>query len=742
MVESCKGWILDAYIENDEAVLWIKKEDGRAIKLFDEYRPSFYLEPKNQGNESELIQILSDLTVVSEVKRACKFTGFNDIMASLIYVKTPSIYHYNLLSKALQHEMLRERINKTYNNNLSHLQRYLFTQLCIEPCTKVQIEHENHNLLSIKKIKDNDKKSPFSIMHVGVITESESEILDIDDPIQRIKARVETQPMLVFEDDESKTLEDFCNYILSTDPDIVIFSNSDLAILNYLFGRMKILSLNLQLGRYKIGAYDKLQTHILDKWTQGRIYVTERQYNESGLEGLVEFSKFSHFPIRQILRYSIGRLIANRNYFELLNRDYVIPDKIETSHESIRLLEEIIDRDKAGMIFSPIVGLHENVAVLDFNDEFANIIVNENISYEKSKFNYEHESIGILPSIVKQLVDKRIDLKQTIKLLPIDSLESIISERRAQTIKKILVCLYGTTGSYWNRLGNVNAFEEINKKSREILLKTKDIVQSLGFDLVYSDTDACFVHKEGASRDDYEELKNVISQEIGFALSLEYHYKFLVLLPLEADEKLEALKHYFGITYDGELIMRGIETRRHDAPKFIKDFQTELLHVLFDCDKLEDIQGETLEKALLYLTKTIDKVMTGEIKNEDLVISKQLRMNITKYRNIFPHVAAAIQSLKAIGKLPTTGKMIQYVYTDSQHQNPLSRVVTADSSLEGIEYDREKYKELLLDAAETGLGIFGFDRTLYGKAKDKKWWIELRRNRMNDIDTESMQQDV
>ncbi len=43
---------------------------------------------------------------------------------------------------------------------------------------------------------------------------------------------------------------------------------------------------------------------------------------------------------------------------------------------------------------------------------------------------------------------------------------------------------------------------------------------------------------------------------------------------------------------------------------------------------------------------------------------------------------------------------------------------------------------MLLDAAETVLGIFGFERTLYGKAKDKKWWIELRRNRMLDMNAE------
>ena len=96
-------------------------------------------------------------------------------------------------------------------------------------------------------------------------------------------------------------------------------------------------------------------------------------------------------------------------------------------------------------------------------------------------------------------------------------------------------------------------------------------------------------------------------------VTLEYHYKFVVLLPLEADEKLEALKHYFGITYEGELITRGIETRRHDTPKFIKDFQRELLYTLFDANSTTEIIDRTLENALFCVTKTIDKVMTGEI---------------------------------------------------------------------------------------------------------------------------------
>jgi hypothetical protein len=36
------------------------------------------------------------------------------------------------------------------------------------------------------------------------------------------------------------------------------------------------------------------------------------------------------------------------------------------------------------------------------------------------------------------------------------------------------------------------------------------------------------------------------------------------------------------------------------------------------------------------------------------------------------------------------------------------------------QYDKEKYKEMILDAAETVLGLFGFDRTVYRSSNIKK----------------------
>jgi DNA polymerase I len=443
--------------------------------------------------------------------------------------------------------------------------------------------------------------------------------------------------------------------------------------------------------------------------------------------------------------------------------------KNATTHEQMRTVENIVENDKGGMIISPQIGLHENVAVLDYESEYANLIVNHNLSYEtvtsslpsqrKSAVasNGEKEK-ALLPKVVekvlkrrtyfKELLKRRTYFKELLKQIPRGNIEeSFWCEQRIEALKKILVCLYGTTGSIWNRFGNVFAFEKINRLAREVLLKTKDIIQQLGFELVYADTDSVFLKKDGATRDDYENVMNILSSKTGLSISFEYHYKFLVLLPLEDDEKIEALKHYFGITFDGEIITRGIETRRRDTPNFIKQFQYDLLYTLFsDRKDSSEVITKGYEDALLLVTQAIDKIMTGEgIKQRDLVISKLLRNGVHNYKSIFPHVAAAIQ-LRSHGKSLIRGENIQYIYTNSKHKNPLCRVIpilTGEKEDTVTSYDKEKYCDLLLDAAETVVRYFGFNGSVYKSenrairsSKQKKWWDGLREERIKDVEAE------
>src|SRR5918995_2324209 len=375
----------------------------------------------------------------------------------------------------------------------------------------------------------------------------------------------------------------------------------------------------------------------------------------------------------------MNRLIDSRNCYELIQRGYVIPKRGSlNNHEHIRTIEELVSNDRGGMIISPQTGLHENVVVLDYDNEYANLIIDHNLSYETVNPNGKIEdedqelSRGLLPTVVERFLNRRLYLEALSKCCSEETREYTWCQQRIDSLKNILVCLYGTTGSIWNRYGNVRVFEEINRLSREILIKTKDVVQKLGYELIYADTDSVFIKNPNGIMppDHHVKIVNILCRETGLPISIEHNFKFLVLLPLEASEKIEALKQYYGITHKGQLVVRGVEIRRHDTPRVIKEFQTELLSVLFDCEDSNEIINKGYENALLLVTKAIDKIMLGgkDITQEDLVISKLLGQDLIKYKSLFPHVSAAIQLSNEDGR-PSKGDTIRYIYTDSQHNS-------------------------------------------------------------------------
>ena len=177
--------------------------------------------------------------------------------------------------------------------------------------------------------------------------------------------------------------------------------------------------------------------------------------------------------------------------------------------------------------------------MLDFNDEYSNIITRNNISYENisSDNSAENKHVTILPFIVQEIVAKCVYLKQLLKTQQSNSFSYSHCEALLDVLKQILVCVYGTSGSIWNRYSNVQVFEEINKLSREILLKTKDIVQRTGFELIYADTDAVFLKKKDATRKEYEEIMNELINETGLGMTLEFHYKVQSYSIVKAQKK-------------------------------------------------------------------------------------------------------------------------------------------------------------------------------------------------------------
>ena len=105
------------------------------------------------------------------------------------------------------------------------------------------------------------------------------------------------------------------------------------------------------------------------------------------------------------------------------------------------------------------------------------------------------------------------------------------------------------------------------------------------------------------------------------------------------------------------------------------------------------------------------------------------------------HVSAAILLTKK-GMEKNVREGVEYIYTNTHHPNPLYRVMPKAFIEENgeVNYDKEKYRDMLLEAAETVLSIFGFNRTAYGHApkKYKKWCQRLNEDKLNDRDMQTI----
>jgi DNA polymerase elongation subunit (family B) len=738
---SALGWILDAYIEGDEAALWIKTVDGRTIKLRDRYQPSLYILPKGLEEGERLITLLQGHPHIADVVWEEKYTSLRDRgRKKVLRVTVDRASSYRRVVRWLESS---EYVGELFNTDLLHIQQYLFTRLGVEPTSRVHVTYdEGGNLLGVVKVEDDEEVQPppfttlYFDLHIPALNPDPGQ-----HPIHSIEVRFGDEEGVI-QGPEAQVIQELADIIKSRDPDFLVCPRCDGFTFPYLHTRSRILGLNPQLGREAVDI--ERVRKPLPYWVRGRVALDYSQFgcsfDEWGVAGLVERARFSFLPPGIAGRWTSNRVNDSRCCYELMKRGYVIP-RDTGYYEYIRPMSVVLERDKGGMIIPPRIGVvHENVAELDFESQYPHIIVKECISYETvTPAGVEWREDALLPSITKRYLERRLRFKRLRSQFPKGSREWMWCEQRQSALKLILVTLYGTSGCCWNRFGNVLAFEEINRRSRQLMLRTKDYVQQRGFEIVYADCDSIFVKKEGATREDYQRLAHELSEHTGLPIALDHHYKFLILLPLEEDPShiMEAQKHYFGILYDGEIIARGIELRRHDTPRFIKEFQTRLIKTLFSGEDAEKVRTEGYDKALQLVTEAIEEVMKGRVPPEDLVVSKILRKPLTQYRSLFPHVTAAIQ-LTSRGRSVNPGEPVDFIYTDADHHNPLCRVIAYDLIEGKVNPDREKYRDMVLDAAETVLSTFGFTREIYGLPRpDKRWWRELVEERRREAQLEA-----
>lgn len=679
-----RGWLLDPYIDGRYAVYWFKTMTGEAVRVTERYNPIIVVEPKPEYTVDNLVYLFEEHPFVISTNLVKRFVSIHrDEIADYIEVR---IDQAEDLEEIIRYAERLKEVKTLFNVGLVPVQWHLIYR-GIQPSVLCDFTEKEGKLVDFEILDDSQSFEPPDWLTIIIKTPE--------------KYRLESLNLLDGDGEELEAFEGNENHVLSRlrevleglDPDVLVFDDPR-STTRHLMSRARANNINLNLGR---GG---------ESW-HGRLIIASTGYWNTGLVGLIERARFTYAPIGLAADWEPGKTIDSRQCAEAVKMNVVVPG-MNGGYGFKSSAWDMIRSDRGGMIFSPKPGLHENVAALDFESMFPNIIIHKNVSYETvTEKGIDEFKPGFMGGFMSEFLDRRIRLKHLRDTFPRDSDEYRWCQQRQSALKLMLVVVYGYSGCYSNRFANVRVFQEINRLSRQTMVQALRLAQGNGYDVIYGPFDSLFVKKKDASKADYVELAKHITEETSLPMNLDNHFKYLVLLTKTTDPVVVAANRYYGRLMDGEDFYRGIELRRHDTPEYINRMQREMITALFRHESIEQVVTRGVIEAQDIAARALSKIRLGKADPNDLIISKRLRRELKDYESRQPHIVAA--------QLGEMSEVSEYILMNTEHSNPYLRVMPA-SSLDGAYkgYDRKKYAQMVRRGAWNLLRPFVPDETSIG----------------------------
>ncbi len=665
---SLEGWLLDVTLRDDEAFLWIKTEGGR-VQVRDKYNVDFYVAP-DKVSEEKLVHLFDEHDNITGIEKVERYLSIESVeLEPVLRVSVDSPVNYRKLTKLIG------KYGELFDDGLSHTQRYLADRRLV-PYAEVRIELDKMDKVKALEPVPLDltvEPPPFNVLCFELYHEAgQLEVVTLDEGM-----REEYR----FNGPEKETLQSFNAYIKELDPDMLACLDSDLK---------RLISLQIKHGYDQIGYFHRKSFHL----EKGRTYLNLMSYRRMSLAGMVERIQYNREVPRICSNWAAGRAIESRQSYEARRRGYLIPRN--GYYQPVMSLEELLrERDHGGLIFAPTVGLHENVGALDFESMFPHLIIKDNISYENVRD--QRESEGFLLDFTRDTLERRLYFKHLRKDIEDQPQKWFYCETRQQALKEILFCTYGYSGCWANKFGNMDTFMEINQAARQNLVTAMNVARERGFHTLYGNSDSLFLQREGATTEDFEELAREIARVTELPITIENHFKYLVLLPQKSGKDFGAINRYYGLRYDGKLVCRGIELRRRNTCKFVADAQRDAILAMLGQDSAEAVLTDGIDEANKVLSKASRLLKQELVPIEELEAKTILRRKPSKYKARLPHVAAA-EALAINHNEVGKGDVISYVYVDSEHKNLFRRVSPAGYQ---DRYDSKKYIRLIKEAGKS-----------------------------------------
>ncbi|HYY48035.1 MAG TPA: LAGLIDADG family homing endonuclease [Thermoplasmata archaeon] len=263
---------------------------------------------------------------------------------------------------------------------------------------------------------------------------------------------------------------------------------------------------------------------------------------------------------------------------------------------------------------------------------------------------------------------------------------------------------FGYQGYSNARFGRIECHEAINAFARDILVRTMEIAESHGYEVVHGIVDSVWLRPK-PNANPIEKVREHIAGSIGLPIELEGRYKWIVFLPCKTTG-VGALNRYYGLFETDEFKLRGIELRKHDTPEFINICQEAMLGEL----SLASTAAEFLEripKAVDILRWTAKCVLDRAIPVHQFILTKSVSRALPEYV-VLTATAAALKQMEKRGFSVEPGESVRYVLTDARARDSERKVRVAEF-LEGDETpDAWEYIKLLCRSGQTLLAPFGY----------------------------------
>ncbi len=387
--------------------------------------------------------------------------------------------------------------------------------------------------------------------------------------------------------------------------------------------------------------------------------------------------------------------------------------------ERFKTALDLIHRDQGGFVYQPIIGVHENVAELDFVSMYPSLMVKFNISPETAGGNAgDPENLtpfpnnpGLVPLTLAPLLEKRLKLKARLKTLSKQDCRVKADQTRAVAHKWLLVTCFGYLGYKNARFGRIEAHEAVTAYGREALLRAKESAENLDCTVLQLYVDGLWIQRpDWKAPKDFQPALETIIENTGLPIALEGVYRWIAFLSSKQDQRIPVPNRYFGVFQDGTIKIRGIEARRRDIPVWIANAQMAVLEILAKAESLENVY-DLIPSALALLHKEWQSLVAGRVPLESLLLSQKLGRELGEYQARSP-VARAVLQLSNAGKVIKPGQTVRYLFT---YGDP--GVYAWDLGDPPRYLKLLNYLNLLERAANTILQPFGVDQI------DLKEWI-------------------